>query len=527
MPSIITKLRARLAGKKVISKKNQEASASYPQPGAANKKKNSPVTELDPELLRQPDVALNEASCAAPRKNQTPAACALRNAEVSGSGSSHEHAAAIAPSDISSNSKRSLRTAHMTSDDNYWRALSPASRLNATCGSNGLNDTARLSIPSAATSPQKGGAPGSRATSPAAAVVGVSPAARAARTGRAQHRRFVSSTETCPMRGTPLDTRPRGPLSFRREQLEEALASARPMPAYPPAMFDIIFQHAESYQIRHEAEQPTRLLDLACGSLGVIACIGERFTDSIGVDMSYDQLKKARELHPTATFVHGAADNFTLVGNNNMHRESVDVATIGSSLHLLNAGTVLAHVAPLLRPKGILAAFTPYFELRGPHRRVQEELEAFLMHEGCDGGDDNMHRRTQNREQLPHLQSQYHAIQLVGTFEHRVKFEDADVQDVVRAFAKYSAVQAYSIKYPHAAGTPLKYPTRASGCSASDTAAQIATPRFEPGCDIMAVFAARLQAKGSAVSSGLRIPIHILRKTRSTYVAPEAMSDPF
>jgi SAM-dependent methyltransferase len=121
-----------------------------------------------------------------------------------------------------------------------------------------------------------------------------------------------------------------------------ASAYARYRPTYPPGLFDWIAAAAPGRQIAW---------DCACGSGQATHDLAARFEHVIATDASAEQIAAARP-HAQIEFRVATAERSGLAP------ASVDALTVGQALHWFDLPAFIAEVRRVLRPGGLLAAWT-------------------------------------------------------------------------------------------------------------------------------------------------------------------------
>jgi len=140
--------------------------------------------------------------------------------------------------------------------------------------------------------------------------------------------------------------------------LAASYASFRPR--YPPALFDYL---ARSCRQRDFA------WDCACGSGQATLDLAQRFAAVLGTDASAAQLAAA-PAHPKVRYRAAPAEESGLGAT------SVDIVTVAQALHWLELAPFYAEVDRVLRPRGVLAAWT-YGVLHVAGARMDQLLQEF------------------------------------------------------------------------------------------------------------------------------------------------------
>lgn len=155
------------------------------------------------------------------------------------------------------------------------------------------------------------------------------------------------------------------------ESKELAQNYSKYRPTYPRQLLDKIFAFQEKHHVGNELA-----LDLACGSGQLTFDICSQFRQTIGIDISKEQIacakNKATTLHiPAVQFVVGTASKLPL------QNESVDLVTCSVAWHWLDPETVFTEIDRVLKRPGILAVSTYFFE-RLQHHFCNELFSSFF-----------------------------------------------------------------------------------------------------------------------------------------------------
>jgi len=113
-------------------------------------------------------------------------------------------------------------------------------------------------------------------------------------------------------------------------------------PDYPPELFAKILDAVPS-------SRRNRAMDLGAGTGKVTRVLAEHFAEVIAVEPDPLMSAKLREAVPRAIVRNAEAESFV------QPPSSVDLITIASALHWMDAGRVIANAESCLRPEGILA----------------------------------------------------------------------------------------------------------------------------------------------------------------------------
>lgn len=129
-------------------------------------------------------------------------------------------------------------------------------------------------------------------------------------------------------------------------------------PTYPAVLFEMVAKFCAPTR-RHLA------LDIGCGTGQAVKGLAAHFSTVIGVDPSATQVAEAWQPPQgdpaKVSYVVGGAENFvvdpTVSSTNAQLRGAVDVVTVAQAMHWFHIPQFVAHVRPLLRDGGILAAW--------------------------------------------------------------------------------------------------------------------------------------------------------------------------
>ena len=78
------------------------------------------------------------------------------------------------------------------------------------------------------------------------------------------------------------------------------------------ANFGFVGNYGKDVTALITAPRGSKVIDLGCGNGVLTALFNENGYDTLGIDSSFDMLKKARELHPDINFLQADACSFTL-----------------------------------------------------------------------------------------------------------------------------------------------------------------------------------------------------------------------
>lgn len=133
---------------------------------------------------------------------------------------------------------------------------------------------------------------------------------------------------------------------------------ARFRPDYPAALLDWIAARAPGRG---------RAWDCATGSGQAAAALAERFAEVVATDASVEQVARARP-HPRVRYAVAPAEASGLPAS------SVDAVTVAQALHWFRIPDFLAEAWRVLRPGGLLAAWS--YDLM----EVSEEVDRVVLH---------------------------------------------------------------------------------------------------------------------------------------------------
>jgi SAM-dependent methyltransferase len=112
----------------------------------------------------------------------------------------------------------------------------------------------------------------------------------------------------------------------------------------------------------------SRVLDLGCGTGIASAALAERGMSVTGLDISEAMLAYARNRLPSATFVHGAADDLPFAD------DTFDGVVSAQAFHWFDAPAVLAQAARVVRPYGVVAVWWKTILHGDPVRLLRDEV---------------------------------------------------------------------------------------------------------------------------------------------------------
>jgi SAM-dependent methyltransferase len=141
-------------------------------------------------------------------------------------------------------------------------------------------------------------------------------------------------------------------------RLAATYASFRPR--YPCALFDYLAQCCRQHELAW---------DCACGSGQATLDLAQRFAAVIATDASSAQLAAAPS-HPKVRYRLASAEA------SGLKSLSADLVTVAQALHWFELAPFYAEVERVLRPRGVLAAFT-YGVLRVAGERVDRLIQEF------------------------------------------------------------------------------------------------------------------------------------------------------
>jgi len=131
-------------------------------------------------------------------------------------------------------------------------------------------------------------------------------------------------------------------------------------PRYPSALFDYLAQ---------SCPQREAAWDCACGSGQATLDLAQRFAAVIATDASAAQLAAARP-HPRVRYHRAPAEASALAD------ASIDLVTVAQALHWFELAAFYAEVRRVLRPHGVLAAWS-YGVLHAADPRIDRRLQEF------------------------------------------------------------------------------------------------------------------------------------------------------
>ncbi|KAL3854661.1 hypothetical protein ACJMK2_013920 [Sinanodonta woodiana] len=115
---------------------------------------------------------------------------------------------------------------------------------------------------------------------------------------------------------------------------------------HPDWIFDSIFDYCKggSFQLA---------VDVGCGSGQSSNQICCHFQSVVGMDISEDQIKAAKSKHENITFRVGKAEDLSFLED-----ETVDLVTVGASLHWFDIPKFFMETKRVLKPGGVLAVYS-------------------------------------------------------------------------------------------------------------------------------------------------------------------------
>jgi SAM-dependent methyltransferase len=131
-------------------------------------------------------------------------------------------------------------------------------------------------------------------------------------------------------------------------------------PRYPPALFDYLAQSCRRRELAW---------DCACGSAQATVDLAQHFDAVVATDASSAQLASAPS-HPKIRYRLASAEA------SGLHSSSADIVTVAQALHWFELAPFYAEVDRVLRPCGILAAWT-YGVPHVAGERVEEAIQDF------------------------------------------------------------------------------------------------------------------------------------------------------
>lgn len=141
---------------------------------------------------------------------------------------------------------------------------------------------------------------------------------------------------------------------------------ARYRPTYPPTLYQSIIAYGGP-------EFATDLaIDIGCGTGQVTASLAERFTNVIGIDASESQLSAAAK-RPNIKYVVGSAEATGLDGS------CADMVTAAAALHWFDSHAFFSEARRILKPNGVLAAWSYSSVPQFPGNTVEAETVYLKM----------------------------------------------------------------------------------------------------------------------------------------------------
>lgn len=134
----------------------------------------------------------------------------------------------------------------------------------------------------------------------------------------------------------------RAAVTFKDHFSRLAATYASFRPRYPPALFDYLVESCR----RHELAW-----DCACGSGQASLDLAARFDAVLATDASAAQVASAPP-HPKVRYRVAPAED------SGLHAACADIVTVAQALHWFELGPFYAEVERVLRPRGVLAAWT-------------------------------------------------------------------------------------------------------------------------------------------------------------------------
>jgi len=154
---------------------------------------------------------------------------------------------------------------------------------------------------------------------------------------------------------------------YDRHYAAKGLQSMRPAAAYP-VFLDLL-----------DAKPRTRLLDVSCGTGALLAAARERGIEAVGVDLSDEAIKLAKQAAPNAELVVGTGEALTFRDG------SFDYVTcLGSLEHFLDMGRGLEEMKRVAKPGGRFCIMVPNqdfigWKVMGHRGTAQQDINEHLL----------------------------------------------------------------------------------------------------------------------------------------------------
>ena len=154
---------------------------------------------------------------------------------------------------------------------------------------------------------------------------------------------------------------------YNQHYSAKGLQSMRPAAAYP-MFLDLL-----------EVRPGTRLLDVSCGSGFLLAAAHERGLDAIGIDLSDQAVRIAKQVAPAARLVVGAGEQLAF------RTGTFDYVTcLGSLEHFLNMGQGVQEMMRVAKPTAAFCIMVPNenfigWKLLGHQGTAQQDINEHLL----------------------------------------------------------------------------------------------------------------------------------------------------
>lgn len=131
------------------------------------------------------------------------------------------------------------------------------------------------------------------------------------------------------------------------EEADHAKAYAQFRPNYPETVYKTIVDYYKDALNEFELA-----VDIGCGSGQSTEPLKEYFHKVIGVDVSANQIKNAKEKHAGIDFQVGPAENLPFLKDG-----CVDLITVAQAMHWFNHEQFYKEVDRVLKPEGVVALY--------------------------------------------------------------------------------------------------------------------------------------------------------------------------
>lgn len=149
------------------------------------------------------------------------------------------------------------------------------------------------------------------------------------------------------------------------EEADHAKSYAQYRPTYPGTVYKTLIDY---YKV--SLDEFGLALDIGCGSGQSTEPLKQYFDRVIGVDISDNQIKHAKEKHVGIEFRVGPAEELSFLDDG-----CVDLITVAQAMHWLNHERFYKEVDRVLKPAGVVALYG-----YGVPKETNEEAHKFVSH---------------------------------------------------------------------------------------------------------------------------------------------------